>query len=85
MKKAVFTLFLLATQMLQAQVLYVNNTDGTYQAFDTKQVEEITFNEEKQLINILFPGNGSQYITSRFYTGRIESIAPVTDKATELK
>ena len=85
MKKAVFTLFLLATQMLQAQVLYVNNTDDTYQAFDTKLVEEITFNEEKQLINILFPGNGSQYITSRFYTGRIESIAPVTDKATELK
>lgn len=84
MKKAVFTLFLLAAQMLQAQVLYVNNTDGTYQAFDTKQVEEITFNEEEQLINILFPGNGSQYITSRFYTGRIESIAPATDKATEL-
>ena len=84
MKKAAFTLFLMATQMLQAQVLYVNNTDGTYQAFDTKQVEEITFNEEEQHINILFTGNGSQQITSRFYTGRIESIAPATDKATEL-
>ena len=54
MKKAALTLFLVATQMLQAQVLYVNNTDGTYQAFDTKQVEEITFNEEEQHINILF-------------------------------
>lgn len=85
MKKAVFTLFLFAAQMLQAQVLYVNNTDGTYYAIDTKQVEEITFNEEEQLIDILFPGNGTQQITSRFYTGRIESIAPVTDKATELR
>ncbi len=82
MKKSILAIItLLATQALQAQVLYVNNNDNTYQAFDTNEVGLITFNEELQLISIELE-NGS--VVSRFNTGQITNIATAPNQGDEL-
>ena len=85
MKKAVFTTLILSAQLLSAQdVLYLNNANGTYQTIDTREVKEITFNEQQEIVNIVFPGNGAQLITSCFSTRGVESIAPTKDSNVEL-
>ncbi|MBR5594096.1 MAG: carbohydrate-binding domain-containing protein [Bacteroidaceae bacterium] len=80
MKKALFLFGVLAASFAQAQVLYVNNSNGTYQEIDTKTTGDITFNEEQQLIRIEL-GNG---IASQFSTTGITNIAPVSNNGTEL-
>lgn len=80
MKKALFLLGVLAASFAQAQVLYVNNSNGTYQEIDTKTTGDITFNEELRLIRIEL-GNG---IASQFSTNGITNIAPVSNNGTEL-
>ena len=51
MKKALLLFIgVLAASFTQAQVLYVNNSNGTYQAIDTKTAGDVTFDEEQQLI-----------------------------------
>ena len=80
MKKALIFLGVLAASFAQAQVLYVNNSNGTYQAIDTKEAGDVTFNEEQQLIRIKL--NSS--IASQFATKGITNIAPVSNNGTEL-
>ena len=81
MKKALLLFGVLAASFTtQAQVLYVNNSNGTYQEIDTKTTGDITFNEEQQLIRIEM-GNG---IASQFATRGITNIATVSNNRTEL-
>lgn len=82
MRKTLLTACLLIATSMQAQVLYVNNCDGTYQAIDTKSCGDITFNEDKQLINIGLDKENS--IISRFFTGKITNIAPASNQGNEL-
>ena len=79
MRKAILTTCLLSVSLTQAQTLYVNNSDNTYQPFDTKKAE-MTFNEAQQLVRIrLADGTISQ-----FATAMITDIAPVSNSGTKL-
>lgn len=81
MKKALLLFGVLAASFTtQAQVLYVNNSNGTYQAIDTKVAGDVTFDEEQQLIHIEL---GDQ-MASQFATSKITNIAPVSNNGTEL-
>ena len=80
MKKALLFIGVLAASFTQAQVLYVNNSNGTYQAIDTKTAGDVTFDEEQQLIHIEL-GDG---MASQFATSKITNIAPVSNNGTEL-
>ena len=80
MKKALLIIGVLAASFTQAQVLYVNNTNGTYQAIDTKTADDVTFDEAQQLIRIEL-GDG---MASRFATSKITNIAPTSNSGTEL-
>ena len=82
MRKTLLTACLLIATSMQAQVLHVNNSDSTYQAIDTKSCGDITFNEDKQLINIGLDKENS--IISRFFTGKITNIAPASNQGNEL-
>ena len=82
MRKTLLIACLLIATSMQAQVLHVNNSDGTYQAIDTKSCGDITFNEDKQLINIGLDKENS--IISRFFTGKITNIAPASNQGNEL-
>ena len=80
MKKALLFIGVLAASFTQAQVLFVNNSNGTYQAIDTKTAGDVTFDEAQQLIHIeLEDGMASQFATSK-----ITNIAPVSNNGTEL-
>ena len=80
MKKALLFIGVLAASFTQAQVLYVNNTNGTYQAIDTKTAGDVTFDPAQQLIHIEL-GDG---MASRFATSKITNIAPTSNSGTEL-
>ena len=80
MKKALLFIGVLAASFTQAQVLYVNNSNGTYQAIDTKTAGDVTFDEEQQLIRFEL-GNG---IASQFATSKITNIAPTSNNGKEL-
>ena len=80
MKKALLFIGVLAASFTQAQVLYVNNSNGTYQSIDTKETGDMTFDEEQQLVHIEL-GNG---ITTSFATEKVTNIAPVPNNGTEL-
>lgn len=71
---------LFATCMAQAQTLYVNNADNTFQAIDTKETKEVTFDETQQLVRFTMKDG----ISSQFATAGIENISPIKEKATEL-
>ena len=80
MKKALLIIGVLAASFTHAQVLYVNNSNGTYQAIDTKTAGEVTFDPAQQLIHIEL-GDG---MASRFATSKITNIAPTSNNGTEL-
>ena len=80
MKKALLFIGVLAASFTQAQVLYVNNSNGTYQAIDTKTAGDVTFDEEQQLIRIEL-GDG---MASQFATSKITNIAPTSNNGKEL-
>ena len=80
MKKALLIIGVLAASFTQAQVLYVNNSNGTFQAIDTKTVGDVTFDPAQQLICIEL-GDG---MASRFATSKITNIAPTSNCGTEL-
>lgn len=82
MRKTLLTACLLIATSMQAQVLYVNNSDGTYQAIDTRNCGCITFDESKQLMDIGLDKENS--IISRFFTGKITNIAPASNQGDEL-
>ena len=80
MKKALLLIGVLAASFAQAQVLYVNNSDGTYQAIATEKSGDITFDEEQQLIRFELEGG----IASQFATSKITNVAPTSNNGTEL-
>ncbi len=80
MKKALLFIGVLAASFTHAQVLYVNNSNSTYQPVDTKTASEVTFDEEQQLIRIEL-GDG---MASQFATSKITNIAPTSNNGTEL-
>lgn len=80
MKKYIFATILLVTTGLQAQVIKVNNTNGTFLPLDTKEISEITFNEAEKTVAITMK-EGERH---SFHTSKVESISPKTDKNTEL-
>ena len=84
MRKTFFTACLLIATSMQAQVLYVNNYDGTYQAIDTEKAGDITFDEEQRLIDIQLANDKESTIASRFCTDSIKSIAPSSNQGREL-
>ena len=80
MKKHIYIMALLATTGLQAQVLNINNSDGTFLPVETTDTKEITFNETQKTVTLTLDG-GLQHI---FHTGKVESISPKTDKKNQL-
>ena len=80
MKKALLLIGVLAASFAQAQVLYVNNSNGTYQAIATEKSGDITFDEEQQLIRFELEGG----IASQFATSKITNVAPTSNNGTEL-
>ena len=80
MKKALLFIGVLATSFTQAQVLYVNNSNGTYQAIDTQKAGDITFEESEQVIYIEL----GDRMASQFATSKITNIAPTSNNGTEL-
>ena len=80
MKRLVLATALLSTIGLQAQVLNVNNKNGTYLPLDTKNTKEITFNESDKIVT-LTTSDGAQHC---FYTEKVESLSPKTDKSKKL-
>lgn len=82
MRKTLLTACLLITTSMQAQVLYINNSNGTYQAIDTKTAGEVTFNEAEKLISIGLDKENS--IISRFCTEKITNITSASNQGNEL-
>ena len=80
MKKSVLTIALLAATAAQAQVLYVNNSNDTYQAIDTEKAKEMTFDKESRVITINML-DGAKYM---FNTGKVEEVSLKRGKAQEL-
>lgn len=80
MKKFIFTIALLATTCLQAQILNVNNNDGSYLPVETSETRDITFYETDKSVTLTLSGG----IKHSFNTGKIESISPKTDNSTLL-
>ena len=81
MKKALLLFIgVLAASFTQAQVLYVNNSNGTYQAIDTKKAGDIIFEESEEVIYIEL----GDRMWSQFATSKITNIAPVSNNGTEL-
>ena len=80
MKKALLFIGVLVASFTQAQVLYVNNINGTYQAIDTKKAGDIRFEESEQVIYIEL----GDRMASQFATSKITNIAPTSNNGTEL-
>ena len=81
MKKALLLFIgVLAASFTQAQVLYVNNSNGTYQAIDTQKAGDIIFEESEQVIYIEL----GDRMWSQFATSKITNIAPTSNNGTEL-
>ena len=80
MKKHIYIMALLATTGLQAQILNINNSDGTFLPVETKETREIIFNEAQKTVTIALYGGLRHF----FHTGKIESISPKTDKKNQL-
>ena len=82
MRKTLLAACLLIATTMQAQVLYVNNNDGTYQTIDTRTAGSITFNEEQRLISIGLDKENSA--VSRFCTDKITNITTAPNQGMEL-
>lgn len=80
MRKTIFTIALLVSMAMQAQVLHVNNTNDTYQSIDTKKAKEVTFDEEKHIVTFEML-DGMIYM---FNTDKVEDVSLKGSKTTEL-
>ena len=80
MKKALLFIGVLAASFTQAQVLYVNNSNGTYQAIDTQKAGDIIFEESEEVIYIEL----GDRMWSQFATSKITNIAPTSNNGKEL-
>lgn len=80
MRKTLFTACLLIATAAQAQVIYVNNTDGTYKEIDTNHSKEVTFDAGQQLVRFTMDDGTA----SQFATAKVTNIAPTSNKGTAL-
>ena len=80
MKRILSALILLAPIGLQAQILYVNNSNNTYQTVNTANVKQITFDSAQQLVAV----EGSDGTTSQYATANVDSISPCSNGGTAL-
>lgn len=80
MKKTLSTLMVLASIGTQAQVLYVNNSNNTYEAINTATTKQITFDEAQQLVAV----EGTDGTTSQYATAHVDSISPCDNGGTAL-
>ena len=80
MKKTLSALMVLASIGAQAQVLYVNNSNNTYEAINTATTKQITFDETQQLVAV----EGTDGTTSQYATAHVDSISPCDNGGTAL-
>ena len=80
MKKFLIATAIIASQAAAAQTLYVNNSNGTYQAIDTKESSGMTFDAQARTVRFGMPGG----VYCQFATERIDNISLATDKNTAL-
>ncbi|MBQ4064351.1 MAG: carbohydrate-binding domain-containing protein [Bacteroidaceae bacterium] len=80
MKKTLSALMVLASIGAQAQVLYVNNSNNTYEAINTATTKQITFDEVQQLVAV----EGTDGTTSQYATVHVDSISPCDNGGTAL-
>lgn len=80
MKKILSALMVLASIGAQAQVLYVNNSNNTYEAINTATTKQITFDEVQQLVAV----EGTDGTTSQYATAHVDSISPCDNGGTAL-
>ena len=80
MKRVLSTLIVLASIGAQAQVLYVNNSNNTYEAINTANVKQITFDSAQQLVAV----QGTDGTTSQYATANVDSISPCNNGGTTL-
>ena len=80
MKRITLAIALLATLSLQAQILNVNNSDGTYLPVETSNTKDITFNKSQKVVTLSM----NEGITHSFNTKNVTSISPKTDKSNQL-
>ena len=80
MKKALLFIGVLVASFAQAQELYVNNSNGTYQKISVQEVSKIVFNEQEQTVRF----NMENGISSQFATSNVTNIAPASNNGTEL-
>lgn len=81
MRRYTFATMLLAAAGLQAQVINVNNTDGTTLPLDTKAVSEITFDEAKKIVTLSM-NEGERH---SFHTDKVEDISKTGNKQEKLE
>ncbi len=75
MKKTLSALIALASIGVQAQVLYVNNSNNTYETINTAAVKQITFDDEQQLVAI----ENTDGTKSHYATAHVDSISPCSN------
>lgn len=80
MKRITLAIALLATLSLQAQILNVNNSDGTYLPVETSNTKDITFNKSQKVVTL----NLNEGVKHSFSTKNVTSISPKTDKNSQL-
>ncbi len=80
MRRIIFAMAMTATTALHAQIINVNNNDGTFLPLETKDVREITFNETSKIVTLTTANDGQH----SFYTDKVVSISPKTGNSTEL-
>lgn len=80
MKKITFAIALLATFSLQAQILNVNNNDGSFLPVETSETRNITFDKAQKVVTLSL----NEGINHSFNTKNVTSISPQTDKSNQL-
>ena len=80
MKRITLAIVLLATLSLQAQILNVNNSDGTYLPVETCNTKDITFNKSQKVVTLSL----NEGIKHSFNTKNVTSISPRTDNSSLL-
>lgn len=80
MKKTLSALMVLASIGAQAQVLYVNNSNNTYEAINAATTKQITFDEVQQLVAV----ERTDGTTSQYATAHVDSISPCDNGGTAL-
>ncbi len=83
MRRILLIASLLVTVTIQAQTLYINNSNGTHYKFVADNETEVTFDETQQLIRVTTVSENA-VIASQFQAGKVNNIARTAANDTEL-